>query len=339
MPDRDDDCTPPQNEGEPQDEEQGPTRDDEQQDDDELAEESWQDKLRRATNNLLQRIRANKILSAAIAAIVVLVVVIAVLVWPRTPGLLEDDSVIVGTGTDEPRVAYQDPLTNKRSGFDVDFYRWLADANEPKFVPSENDVNIGTREQALRSGQVELVFDSYSITTVRDRQIDFAGPYMFDQQGVMLRSAEVQSFSLGDLQGQKVCAQSGATSISGIDGIPDAIGVPRSTLIECMNGLKSGEFKAVSTDQLLLRGWVIEFPNDPLAVVEGTTFGAIQEWGIGLPHGPGTRNCEDMTQWIRTFLDSGQWDIFFRENFPGIDPAPHKPESKMLRECRDDPDE
>jgi glutamate transport system substrate-binding protein len=44
-----------------------------------------------------------------------------------------DAPVSVGVMTDMPSVAYQDPLTNQRSGFDVDLYRWIEDNSSPKF--------------------------------------------------------------------------------------------------------------------------------------------------------------------------------------------------------------
>ena len=299
----------------------------------------WRTLLHRMAGRLLQVVRGQKALTAALAVVAALIIVLAVIVWPSRTGIL-DEPVIIGTGTDAPRITFQDEQ-NKRSGFDVEFYRWLATSHDPPFVPSEIDVNIGNRELVLRGDhQVRLVFSSYSITTVRERQIDFAGPYLRTQQAVMVRSSDLATFKgLSDLRGQKVCAQSGATSISGIAGIPEAIAVPKETLTECMNGLKDGEFKAVSTDELVLLGYQQHFPQGGVSVVPNLTFGALQEWGIGLPPGPGTQNCEEMTKWIRKFIDSGQWDIVFKNNFHGLDPARFKPESKNLRECIDDTDE
>jgi general L-amino acid transport system substrate-binding protein len=100
------------------------------------------------------------------------------------------------------------------SGFDVDFCRALAaalfdDADKVKFVPlSAND-----RFRALQSGEIDVLSRNSTWTMGREVELGvvFAAVTFYDGQGFMLRRAKRIESAL-DLEGSKVCAQSGTTT-------------------------------------------------------------------------------------------------------------------------------
>lgn len=244
--------------------------------------------------------------------------------------------VTIAVGTDVPGVHYQIEA-NQRTGLDVDLYRWIAASADPPFVPTETDVNVEDRVNVLRNDQARMVFSSFAITSRREAQIDFSAPYLQTFQGVLVRNGENRIRTRNDLSGKTVCAQTESTSIEELRRTPDIRVVEYVGLDQCVNDLRRGAIDAVSTDQILLYGWARHDPA--LRVVPGLVFGAVGRYGIGLPPGPGTARCEQMNTWVRRFIDTGQWDTVFRNNFgPDVDPTPFKPETRNMRPCVDDTD-
>lgn len=244
--------------------------------------------------------------------------------------------VTIAVGTDVPGMHYQIEA-NRRTGLDVDFYRWIAATADPTFVPTETDVNVEDRVNVLRNDQARMVFSSFTITSQREAQVDFSAPYLQTFQGVLVRAGENRIRTRNDLSGRTVCAQTESTSIQELRRTPEIRVVEYVGLDQCVNALRRGAVDAVSTDQILLYGWAEQDPG--LRVVPGLVFGAVGRYGIGLPPGPGTARCEQMNTWVRRFIDTGQWDTAFRNNFgTGVDPTPFKPETRTMRPCVDDTD-
>ena len=201
------------------------------------------------------------------------------------------DPVRIGVLTDEPGVAYQDPSTTERSGFEISMYRWIATNTEPNFNYEEFDLTVGSREQKLQREEVDVVVGSYSITDYRRTQVGFAGPYLISQQGVMVRSdGLLRNITRADqLAGKTACAQLGSTSADQLRPLAGGTVTVREFvgLKECVDALIRGDVDAVSTDQILLRGYAKL--DSRLMVPDTVVFGTFENYGVGLPLGIMTR--------------------------------------------------
>jgi len=93
------------------------------------------------------------------------------------------------------------------------------------------------------------------------------------------------------------------------------IPVPASQ--ECVDLLKTKQVDAVTLDELVLQGFAERDPD--LAVLPDVSFGEDERYGIGLPKGD-IQLCEILTQGLRKLFTEGQWEVFFRNNFPNLDP-------------------
>jgi general L-amino acid transport system substrate-binding protein len=100
------------------------------------------------------------------------------------------------------------------SGFDVDFCRALAaaifdDADKVKFVP----LSAADRFRALQAGEIDVLSRNSTWTLGREVEfgVTFAAVTFYDGQGFMVRRARKVETAL-DLDGSKVCAQSGTTT-------------------------------------------------------------------------------------------------------------------------------
>jgi glutamate transport system substrate-binding protein len=251
-----------------------------------------------------------------------------------------DAPVTIGITTDKPGVTYQDPVTGKRSGFDVSLYEWISTYSDHDFTPQVVDLTVRDREDELirggDAGGVDLVVASYTITSQRETEVDFAGPYLETRQGVMVRADDSRRITNpSELSGRSVCAQSGSTSVNELRQIPGAIVVESIGLLQCVRSLLAGQVDAVSTDAILLHGYARD--DQALRIENGVIFGAIQQYGIGLPPEDGTASCELLNRHLQRFMDSGAWDTAFRTNF-GDGRRPEEFRPSRLRECVADGD-
>lgn len=265
--------------------------------------------------------------TAGIAAVVALG--LAVTACSSTPSSEADRSpavIHIGVQTDQPGLGYFDGQV--RSGFEYDLANWLADrlGKKPYFV----DLKPDAREIALKDGGVELMIGTYSQTDAREREgVAFVGPYLITQQGMLVLATDTATDAEAVRSSGTVCAARGTTSIAQLtelgyrpfEGIGDG---------DCVRSLLLGEsVRAVSTDQLILRGWANA--DKRLRVVDGV-FGKQERYGIGLRQG--NRDlCERVTAALKEYMLSGYWETHFRNRF-GITPAPGtKPDVNALNRC------
>ena len=263
------------------------------------------------------RVQGKAISSIALSLVAFLVLTISLAGCGAGSDILQPPVAIEIT-TDKPGVTYQDPATGQRSGFDVSMYQWIATFADEPFTPLVVDLTVRDREDELvrgsAEGGVDLVIASYTITSQRDTEVDFAGPYLETRQGVMVRADDPRRITNpSQLSGLSVCAQSNSTSVNELRQIPGAIVVEEIGLLQCVRSLRAGNVDAVSTDQVLLYGYARDEPG--LRIENGVTFGAIQQYGIGLPPEDGTESCEILTHYLDEFMSSGAWDTAFRTNF------------------------
>jgi general L-amino acid transport system substrate-binding protein len=120
------------------------------------------------------------------------------------------------------------------SGFDVDFCRALAaaifgDASKVKLAPLSADA----RFQALRDGKIDVLSRNSTWTMGRETEfgLTFVGVTYFDGQGFMVPRALHVNSAL-ELDGAKVCAQSGTTTI---DNLADFFASNKMTLEEVVS--------------------------------------------------------------------------------------------------------
>ena len=120
------------------------------------------------------------------------------------------------------------------SGFDVDFCRALAaaifgDASKVKLAPLSADA----RFQALRDGKIDVLSRNSTWTMGRETEfgLTFVGVTYYDGQGFMVPRALHVNSAL-ELDGAKVCVQSGTTTI---DNLADFFASNKLTLEEVVS--------------------------------------------------------------------------------------------------------
>lgn len=229
---------------------------------------------------------------------------------PTFDKIKSSGTVTVGVKEDQPGLGYLDPVTNTRSGFDVDIARWIAASlgvaeDKIQFQP----IASANREQALVNGDIDYYVGTYSITDKRKQQISFAGPYFITGQGLLVAADNDKITGKDSLTADDtVCSATGSTSIQRIKDQTPAKTKEYDTYSACVEDLKNGQVDAVTTDEAILIGYAAQAP-DKLKVV-GEPFSE-ERYGVGIAKGDTA-----LQTFINTmFTDGGStWQAIFDKN-------------------------
>ncbi len=230
-------------------------------------------------------------------------------------------TVIVGVKYDVPLFGLNDPAAGTITGFDIEIAQIAARrifdlaAGSPvrdriTFVEAISK----NREEFLQSGTVDLVISTYTITESRKQLVDFAGPYYIAGQDVLAKSTDIESgriSGVADLNGKKVCAVSGSTSLNNLlAAAPNAdTSVTKERYSECFAALQRGLVEAMSTDDVILLG---------LSGESKGTFSILGNPFHTEPYGVGVAKGEDalrslINDALQQAFDDGSWGAAFEQ--------------------------
>lgn len=192
----------------------------------------------------------------------------------------------IGIKQNVPLIGLKNPVTNQYSGYDVEIAKIIAKAifgdekNRIEYVDASVSAN---RIPFITDNKADIVIATFSITDARKQQIDMAGPYFIAGQDILAYKVELTGIKgPDDLNGRKVCAQSGSTSLTQLKAAaPKASVIELPGVAECVEALKDGRVDAVSTDDALLSGYAQKFPAFGIV---GKQF-SVEKYGIGLKKG------------------------------------------------------
>ncbi|NYH53143.1 glutamate transport system substrate-binding protein [Nocardiopsis arvandica] len=250
------------------------------------------------------RSRHRRITAAALAAVAVLGLPACSTVLGEQESLADATSLTVGVKTDQPGLGLEDE-NGDITGFDVDVALYIADrlgvsAEDVEFT----GVTSANREQKLIDGDVDMVVATYSITPARKTQVTFGGPYYVAKQDVLVRAEDSGIRGVHDLEGLRVCQGEGSNSAARItEGLGISVRKTEApSYSACIEDLREGRVDAVSTDNLILAGFLAEDPSSFHLVDEPFTD---EKYGVGLPRGD-IRGCEAVNDAISRMYQSGR---------------------------------
>jgi glutamate transport system substrate-binding protein len=201
--------------------------------------------------------------------------------------------VKVGTKFDQPGFGLKG-LDGKLTGFDVEVAKIIAGAmgvtpDNIEFVEAPSKV----REEVIEKGTVDLVAATYTINDKRKERVTFAGPYYVAGQQLMVKSDNAKIKAPEDLKAnpdQKVCSVTGSTPS---ETIKKYLASPSQEVLfdvydKCANALRTNQVQAVTTDNVILLGFVGQ--SKGAFKVVGKPF-TQEPYGIGIKKGD-VKFCE-----------------------------------------------
>ncbi|MFI7600627.1 glutamate ABC transporter substrate-binding protein [Actinoplanes sp. NPDC049681] len=193
----------------------------------------------------------------------------------------------VGTKFDQPGFGLKG-LSGKPEGFDVEIAKMIAKQlgiAEGNIEYTETPSTV--REQVLQQDKVDIVVATYTINDKRKEVIDFAGPYYIAGQAIMVKKDDTSitgpdSFKDGT---KKVCSVTNSTPATNIEKyLKDKAKqlVLFDIYQKCVDALKGGQVDAVTTDNVILTGFIAT--NKDQFKLAGSTF-TEEPYGIGVKKG------------------------------------------------------
>jgi ABC-type amino acid transport substrate-binding protein len=148
---------------------------------------------------------------------------------------------------------------------------------EPKFIEAISDNRI----PFLERGTVDLILSTMTINAERDMEIDFSEPYYIAQGRILVpKGSDIKG--LEDLAGKGVCTALGSTYEETIrTEAPDADLKLVDTYSECLELLQNEAIDAISTDDVILTGMIIQ--DDSLEMVGDRL--TVEPYGVGIKEG------------------------------------------------------
>ena len=191
--------------------------------------------------------------------------------------------ITIGTKFDQPLFG-QKGLDGKPIGFDVEIGKLIAGklgipADKIEWVETVS----ANREPFIQQGRVDLVVATYTINDKRKEVVDFAGPYYEAGQALMVNKDNTSITKPEDVRGKQVCSVTGSTPAATIVEQYGAILVPAATYSACLEPLRNKQVEAITTDNVILAGFVDKEP-DAFKLASDETF-TKEPYGIGLQKG------------------------------------------------------
>jgi polar amino acid transport system substrate-binding protein len=170
--------------------------------------------------------RRNKVKRIGIAAICALMA--AGLVFARgtsdaaggdssLQNILDKKKLVLGLDDSFPPMGYRNEK-NEIVGYDVDLAKEVARRMGVELVLQPIDWNA--KEQELNTGEIDCIWNGFTITEERKQNLNFTPPYLKNAQVIVVRQdSPVQA--LKDLAGKTAGTQTGSSSIDAIDNAPE----------------------------------------------------------------------------------------------------------------------
>ena len=232
--------------------------------------------------------------------------------------------LIVGVDQNTFMSGFRGPATGQLAGFDIDLAREIARKifGDPQKIELQV-VDAGQRESALKSGQVDLIVRTYSITCARKQNVDFSTVYLYASQRILVpKKSRIDSAA--SLSGKRVCAVTGTTSLTRLYELQ-----PKPNLIEvtswtdCLVMLQQAQVDAISTDDVVLLGLA---KQDPSLQMVGPSLGT-EPYGVGIAKGK-----EDLVRFVNGALEQmrtdGTWERLYSTWYRPLGPSPGPPEPR-----------
>jgi polar amino acid transport system substrate-binding protein len=196
--------------------------------------------------------------------------------------------LVVGVSQTTYLFGHRDPYTGTLQGLDIDIARAISAAilGRPDRIQFWS-ITSAQRVPFVRSGQVDMVVRTSSMTCERWRQVAFSSQYYQAEQRLLVRRDSAVR-GIGDLGGKKVCAAEASTDLAVVAAAKSRpVPVSAPEVIDCLVLLQLGQVDAISNDDAQLRGLEAQDPATRIV-------------GAALDHEPyGIMLAKDATDLVR----------------------------------------
>lgn len=197
--------------------------------------------------------------------------------------VLDKGTFVLGLDDSFPPMGYRDE-NGEIVGFDIDTAREVCNRLGVELVTQP--IDWSAKEQELATGQIDCIWNGFTITDERKEALTFSDPYVENAQ-VAVVNASSDYYKLSDLAGKAIGVQAGSSAEDAIDdteGFRDSIGevVEFKDNLTALMDLEIGGVDAVVMDLLVANDNIQRSGKDFRILEEGLSDEA---YGIGFRKG------------------------------------------------------
>ena len=218
---------------------------------------------------------------------------------------LDKNELIIGLDDTFVPMGFKDE-SGELVGFDVELAKAVAEKLGKKIKFQAIDWSM--KETELNGGNIDLIWNGYSINDERKEKVEFSNPYLNNRQ-VIITLSDSSVNTKKDLEGKKVGAQDQSSSVDAVkaDGdieakFDDGKLITFETNNDALMDLEAGRLDAIVADEILARYYMRERGEDKYKVLE-EDFGD-EQYGVGIKKGD-TAFVEEFNKALKNTIEDG----------------------------------
>lgn len=194
--------------------------------------------------------------------------------------ILDYDKIVVGMDDTFAPMGFRDE-NGELTGLDVELAK---EASDLIGIPFElQPIDWSMKETELSNGNIDLIWNGYSITEERKEKVQFSNPYL-ENKMVVVTLADSEITTLADLAEKTVAVQAESSALDAIDSKPEIRNTfgelaTLSTNDDCLRDLEAGRSHAVVGDEVLIRYYIAQKGEEKYKILE-EHFGE-EEYAVG----------------------------------------------------------
>lgn len=227
----------------------------------------------------------------------------------------EKETLVIGMDdTFAPMGFKQD---GKLVGFDVE----MAEAVAKKIGKTVEFQNIDwdLKETELESGNIDLIWNGYSVTEDRKEKVLFSDAYMVNHQ-LIITTDKTGIKTKADIAGKTVAVQKNSSAYDAVmkdepfvNSLKGEKPTQFDTNNDCFMDLEAGRVDAIVVDETLARYYMKQQTNDSNYVVLDEDFGT-EDYAVGMRKAD-TSLCEEINKAFKELKEDGTYDKIKEEWF------------------------
>lgn len=196
---------------------------------------------------------------------------------------LDKDKLVMGLDDTFAPMGFRDE-NGEIVGYDIDLAKAIADKiGKPIEFQS---IDWSMKESELNAGNIDFIWNGYSITDERKEQVAFGTPYLKNRQ-IIITLADSPINSVEDLKDKVVGAQTGSSAVDAISAFPDIQAsfkdgkpVTYESNNDVLMDLEAGRIDAAVADEIIVRYYISKKGPEKYKVLDDD-FGD-EEYGVGM---------------------------------------------------------
>jgi len=203
-----------------------------------------------------------------------------------TQSTLDKDELVVGFDDTFVPMGFKDE-SGKVVGFDIELAEAVSKKlnKKVKFQP----INWSMKETELKNGNIDLIWNGYSISDERKEKVEFSKPYLNNKQ-VIVTLADSKLNAKADLAGKKVGAQNESTAVEAVEADANLLkSLDGGKLVtfkdnnQALMDLEAKRLDAIVVDEILARYYMKARGQEKYKILS-EDFGS-EQYGVGIRKG------------------------------------------------------